>query len=225
MWRMCCVEADNGTVFWDVQGNKTGKGYAPTPSLAGDDLAVYWRGKLGAYHLTDAGPKLLWEVKYFDPYSSPILDNGRVYAAGRQQDDKDTSLTCYDLATGKPRWVCSIPDPEYSSPILADGKLIVLGDKGKRLILVDALTGKLLANVPINGKRVVVACFCQRPSLCPPGRRWPGLLRLDCRQVTPRGFSMNLKKASRSPIFTKDASLSPHPNYDQLQTYFNDHQP
>ncbi|MGD0092472.1 MAG: PQQ-binding-like beta-propeller repeat protein [Planctomycetota bacterium] len=152
-WRMCCVEADNGTVLWDVHGNKTGKGYAPTPSLVGDDLAVYWRGKLGAYHLTDAGPKLLWEVEYFDPYSSPILDNGRVYAAGRQQDGKDTSLTCYDLATGNPRWVCSIPDPEYSSPILADGKLIVLGDKGKRLILVDALTGKLLANVPINGKR------------------------------------------------------------------------
>jgi len=152
MWRMCCVEADNGSVFWDVPGNNTGKGYAPTPALAGDDLAVYWRGKFGAYHLTEAGPQLLWETKYFDPYSSPILDNGRVYVAGRQQDDKNTSLTCYDLATGTPRWVCSIPDPQYSSPILADGKLIVLGDKGKRLILVDALTGKQLANVPINGK-------------------------------------------------------------------------
>ena len=153
MWRMCCVEADNGTVFWDAHGNKTGKGCAPTPSLVGDDLAVYWRGNLGAYHLTDVGPKLRWEVKYFDPYSSPILDNGRVYAAGRQQDDKDTSLTCYDLSTGKPRWVCPIPDPEYSSSILGDGKLIVLGDKGNRLILVDALAGKLLANAPINGKR------------------------------------------------------------------------
>ncbi len=122
-------------------------------TIVGDDLAVYWRGKLGVYHLTDAGPKLLWDAKSFDPYSSPILDHGCVYVAGRQQDDTDTSLTCYDQATGKPRWVCPIPAPEFSSPILADGKLIVLGDKGRLLILVDAPTGKLLAHVPIHGKR------------------------------------------------------------------------
>ena len=155
--RMCCVEADNGRMLWDVSGNKAGARCAPTPSLVGDDLAVYWRGKLGAYHLTDAGPKLLWEVNFFDrslddSFSSPILDNGRVYAAGRHQRDTNTSVTCYDLATGKPQWVCPIPDPEYSSPILADGKLIVLGDNGKRLLLVDSRTGRLLANAPIAGK-------------------------------------------------------------------------
>ena len=151
---MCCVEAGNGKLLWDVLGNKAGGRCAPTPALAGDHLAVYWHGKLGAYHLTPAGPKVLWEVSYFDraaddSFSSAILDKSAVYAAGRQQGDTNTSVICYDLATGKPRWVCPIPNPEYSSPILADGKLIVLGNSGKRLLLVESQTGKLLATETI----------------------------------------------------------------------------
>ena len=107
--------------------------------------------------MTDAGPELLWEVNCFDrslddSFSSPILDNGRVYAVGLHQANTNTSVSCDDLATGKPRWVCPIPNPEYSSPILADGKLIMLGAIGKRLLLVDSLTGKLLANASIAGK-------------------------------------------------------------------------
>jgi len=150
--RMCCVDALTGAVLWDAPGNGMGFDYTPTPALRDDILAVCWHGKLGAYRLTTNGPQLLWEAPYFDPYSSPVLDGGRVFAAGRQLAAGQPACICYDLETGKHLWERVIPDPEYSSPLLADGKLILLGNKGKRLTMLNAQNGKPLASIAVNGK-------------------------------------------------------------------------
>jgi outer membrane protein assembly factor BamB len=71
---------------------------------------------------------------------------------GCQHADRRLTLTCYDWADGKIVWDLSVPNPEYSSPVLADGKLILLCNKGERLWLVDSQTGKRLADTEVGAK-------------------------------------------------------------------------
>jgi outer membrane protein assembly factor BamB len=82
------------------------------------------------------------------PRTTPVWDAGRIYALGAEGE-----LRCLDAGTGKVIWNKNILREngaenltwaQAASPLVVDGKLIVLpgGGKGKSVVAYDKLTGK-----------------------------------------------------------------------------------
>lgn len=165
----------DGKLLWTVDG-----GGQSTPVTSGDWMVTYSGAKevgLRAYKLPQEGPPaVVWS--HFWPtlrYSgSPILHEGHVYltCGGKHQ--------CVELETGKELWTQQM-DSTITSPILADGKIIVFENGGSHLGIVkaDPSTYQPLARLKVegmgctspalsNGKLLVrqkekLACFDLRP--------------------------------------------------------------
>jgi outer membrane protein assembly factor BamB len=120
-----------------------------------------WRGpnrddKLNGFVAPQSWPKELtqkWKVMVGVGDSSPALVGNKLYAFGRQEANE--VISCIDAVGGKVLWqeiypaqfvvtgVSSRHPGTRSSPVVADGKLCVLG-VGGILSCVDAATGKVL---------------------------------------------------------------------------------
>ena len=120
-----------------------------------------WRGpnrdgKLSGFVPPQSWPKELtqkWKVAVGVGDSSPALVGNKLYTFGRQGTDE--VISCLDAASGKVLWqevypaqfvvtgVSSRHPGTRSSPVVAEGKLCVLG-VGGILSCVDAATGKVL---------------------------------------------------------------------------------
>lgn len=122
-----------GKVLWQVEG-----GGQSTPVTQGDWLVIYSGAKdvgLRAYQAVQgAAPKAVWSHFWVTMrYSgSPLIHEGHVYltCGGKHQ--------CVNLATGKVTWVENEVNSTITSPIIADGKLIVYENNGTHLRIVKA---------------------------------------------------------------------------------------
>jgi len=126
-----CFEAGSGEILWSVPG-----GGWSTPAIAGDRMVVLSNSKeigLVAYELAADGPRELWRNPLIDRGASPLITDGYVYVVGGR--DKAKAM-CLELETGKVAWEHRLPSTEFSSPVLADGKLFVV--VGKSLLIVEA---------------------------------------------------------------------------------------
>ena len=129
--RTFCVEPATGKTLWHVPGG----GWA-TPAIVGNDMAVLTSNKkigLVTYKLAPTGAKKTWDVPLVDRGASVLIYNGAVYAFGGRGNAKAIVL---DLATGKVSWQEKLANTEFSSPIVADGKII--GVVGRALYLWEA---------------------------------------------------------------------------------------
>ncbi len=171
------VSPEDGTVLWTVEG-----GGQSTPVAQGDWLVIYSGAKdvglRGYQYQKDAPPKAMWSHFWVTMrYSgSPIIHEGHVYltCGGKHQ--------CVELASGKVSWLENEVNSTITSPILADGKLMVLENNGTHLRVVKAAADGYhqLARAKIegmgctspalsNGKLIVrqkekLACFDLRPA-------------------------------------------------------------
>lgn len=150
--RLTCIDPADGKVVWDVPGTPVWVGTAPSPAVTGDYMAVYFQGEMQAYRLTLAGPERLWTAPFFEEYSSPIVWRGHVYTVGPNQGGEQPTVRCRELLTGKVLWDVPVSTPEYSSPVLADGKLLVLTDRGSVLRMIDAVSGQMLATTFVGAQ-------------------------------------------------------------------------
>ncbi len=120
-----------------------------------------WRGpnrdgKLSGFAAPQSWPKELtqkWKVPVGVGDSSPALVGNKLYTFGRQEANE--VISCIDAVTGKMLWqeiypaqfvvtgVSARHPGTRSSPVVAEGKLCVLG-VGGILSCVDAATGKVL---------------------------------------------------------------------------------
>jgi outer membrane protein assembly factor BamB len=130
--RIFCLDAAGGKALWSVPAG----GSASTPAVSGQTMVFCGGTKdlgLTAYSLSLKEPKLLWNVPLIERFTSPVIFGGHVYVVGGGSGvmefgvkDKGRAL-CVDLETGKVVWDQLVgAGAEFSSPILADGKLIVL---------------------------------------------------------------------------------------------------
>ncbi|MBM3860390.1 MAG: alcohol dehydrogenase [Verrucomicrobia bacterium] len=106
---------------------------AATPIIDGDNIFISSGYNRGATLLQFRDGKLapLWENKKMrNQLATSILWQGHLY--GFNED----TLTCLELATGEPKWVAG-KFLGKGSLMMADGKLIILGDKGD-LVIVEA---------------------------------------------------------------------------------------
>lgn len=123
----------DGKILWEIDG-----GGQSTPVTQGDWLVTYSGTKdvgLRAYQFQkDGPPKAAWSHFWVTMrYSgSPILHEGHVYlmCGGKHQ--------CVELSTGKVSWLENEVQSTITSPILADGKLMVFENNGTHLRIVKA---------------------------------------------------------------------------------------
>lgn len=148
------TDRETGGTAWSVPG-----GGDATPAVSGDTLVVTSNldGKnLIAYDLSGTGAKERWShgflaLRYA---ASPIVHEGRVYHLC-----SDRHL-CLDLETGEVKWERQAQS-SISSPLLADGKLLVYENRGGFVSLLRAGSDEYEA----IGKAKVGALHCASPAL------------------------------------------------------------
>jgi len=102
---------------------------AATPIVSGDKLFISSGYKVGAALLQISGdkPVVIWQNKEMrNQFSSCVLWEGHLYGF----DDK--KLKCMEWETGNVKWTQS--GLGMGSLMLADGKMIIMSDKGKLVI-------------------------------------------------------------------------------------------
>src|SRR5206468_6747359 len=101
------------------------------------------------------GLKIRWRAPVGPGWSSPVVAQGRVYLTDSELNKPKAKerVHCFDEATGKSLWTyayeVAYPDWAFpdrgptATPIVQDGKLYTVGNKGD-LHCLDARTGEVL---------------------------------------------------------------------------------
>jgi outer membrane protein assembly factor BamB len=170
------LDPSTGEIQWSVAG-----GGQSTPVTAGDWLVFYSGadgvGLRAAKYQKDGPPKTAWSHFWITRrYSgSPIIHEGHVYLYCGEKHQ------CVTLETGEVKWK-ETANSTITSPLLADGKIIVLENNGSHVSLTstDPAAYKQFARVRIdamgctspaiaNGRLIVrqkdkLTCFDLRPT-------------------------------------------------------------
>lgn len=148
------VDAVTGETQWKRPG-----GGDATPVVSGDHVIVTSKteGKnLVAYKLSKSGPEELWSQAFLARRygSSPIVYKGAVYHLGSERH------LCLDLKSGEILWEREAQS-SISSPLLANGKLLVYENRGGFLSVIAAKPDayEQLARIKVG------ALYCASPAL------------------------------------------------------------
>lgn len=120
-----CVDPKTGDVLWTVGG-----GGLSTPAVAGDRMVIFTDRKeagLLGYRLSPANAELAWSAPLFDRGASPVIHNGFVYAMGGGGGAK---FLCLNVESGAVAWEQKVENTEFSSPAIADGKIVAATYRG-----------------------------------------------------------------------------------------------
>lgn len=150
-------DVSTGDVLWECGGQTTNA--IPSP-LRFQDVAVCVSGYRGAASfaipLNSTGDitgseKIRWSYPEGTPYvPSPSSSGNRLYFTGGLGD----ILTVLDLATGKPigdRIRLSGVGNCYASPLIADGRVYIIGREGGAVVLQDTAPFETLARCKLEG--------------------------------------------------------------------------
>jgi outer membrane protein assembly factor BamB len=117
-----CVDPQTGEVQWAVPG-----GGASTPVVSGDTMVVFTgtpQTGVIAYKLSAEAPEKAWSFKLRDRGSSPVVHEDHVYVIGG--GGRAAVARCVALADGRLAWEQKVHAIEIASPVLADGKILVI---------------------------------------------------------------------------------------------------
>ncbi|MDF1824470.1 MAG: PQQ-like beta-propeller repeat protein [Verrucomicrobiales bacterium] len=147
------IDRGTGATVWKAQGGGDG-----TPVVSGDDVIISSKDNqknLIAYHLNANGPEEKWSHQFLARRygSSPIIFEGYVYYMGSERH------LCLDLGTGEIQWEREAQS-SLSSPILADGKLVIYENKGGFAHLIKASPESYQS----LGRVKVGALYCASPA-------------------------------------------------------------
>jgi outer membrane protein assembly factor BamB len=128
---IACLDPSSGRILWETEG-----GGESTPVVSGDWLVAYSKNPkigLAGYKLSNNGAKRIWNhaLDARRTQSSPVIYKSHVYFAGGENH------MCVELASGKVKWR-EIRQSTISSPLIADGKFIVMEKKGSELVMLEA---------------------------------------------------------------------------------------
>jgi outer membrane protein assembly factor BamB len=119
------LDPKTGDVLWRVGGSE-----GATANIAGD-LMVTNGGQYGGvslYRLSLDTPRRMWNVKFIDLFTTPTILDGRVYIFGGAFRKKNPSRAmCIEMSSGKVLWDREVGTFEFSSGVLADGKILING--------------------------------------------------------------------------------------------------
>jgi outer membrane protein assembly factor BamB len=124
-----CVNADTGNILWLYPWKTEWGVNASDPIVIGQEIFITSGYNHGCSLLKVEGgqPVKVWENKNMrSQLSGPVVLDGYIYGID------DNQLVCLDWKTGERKWVEK--SVGKGSLMAADGKLIVLGEKGKLMI-------------------------------------------------------------------------------------------
>jgi outer membrane protein assembly factor BamB len=130
------LDAATGRELWRTEWKTSYDVNAATPVIIGDRILISSGYNHGAalYAINSGKVSLVWSNKKLrSHFNSPVVVDGEIY--GIDGDAGGGNLVCLDLATGEQKWIEK--SAKGGSLICADGKLIVLTEKGE-LIIADA---------------------------------------------------------------------------------------
>jgi len=130
---LVALEAQNGRELWR-QLWETGWDTNITDPLVWRErifLSSFTRG-CGLLSVPNGKPEVLYTNMLMHMHLSPGVVLGDYLYAFNGEAKQETDLRCLYLPTGEVKWVSK--DPTFGSLILADGKLILLSDKGELLL-------------------------------------------------------------------------------------------
>ncbi len=131
-----CLNADTGAALWSYPWKTQYGVNAADPVVVGQEIFIssgYNHG-CSLIRIEQGQPVKVWENKNMrSKLSGPVVINGYIYGID------DTQLVCLDWKTGEKKW--AEKSVGMGSLMAADGKLIVLSDAGK-LMIVKAMPEK-----------------------------------------------------------------------------------
>lgn len=146
------LDIDSGEEKWRKPAGGQG-----TPTVVGDHVVVV-SNKIGlkAFRLSIEGAQEVWTKEFTTRryQETPIIHDGHVYHLGGAMH------ACVDLESGETKWEVE-RQSDISSPILADGKLLVLESNGGFL----AMVGANPAEHQLLGRTKVAALKCPTPAI------------------------------------------------------------
>lgn len=150
------LNAGTGAIVWQtpIEGEfkqEFGDGTRATPTVDGD--YVYILGALGHLMCVKAASgELVWD-KHFShmprwAYAGSVLIEGDLAIASAGASDG--ALVAFDKLTGKERWRTGDEPVGYATPypFTFHGKRYIVGFMAKSVIIVEATSGKLAAEIP-----------------------------------------------------------------------------
>src|ERR1035438_7875943 len=130
---LVAIEAQSGRELWR-QFWETGWDTNNTDPLVWHErifISSFTRG-CGLFSVQNGKPEMVYTNKLMHSHLCPGVVVGDYLYAFNGEAKQNTDLRCLYLPIGEPKWVC--PDPAFGSLILAEGKLIILSDKGELLL-------------------------------------------------------------------------------------------
>ncbi len=155
---LIAVRADLGTVLWRYSWETRYDVNAADPVIVGGDRFFITSGYnhgCALVQVTGGQPALLWENKHMrSQITSPVLWKGHLYGVD------DNQLVCLDVETGRLKWTDR--SVGKGSLMIADGKLIVLSEKGELSVAEPSPAGFK----PISRAQVLSGRCWTVPVLC-----------------------------------------------------------
>lgn len=142
--------AETGKILWRIPWKTSYDVNAANPIISGDKMFIssgYNKG-CAVFKISSSDFTELWRNKNMrNHFNSCVLWKGYIYGV-----DDGVSITCMDFKTGQVKW--KQRGFGKGSLMLADGKLIILSDRGKLAIAEASPTGfKELASAQILPKK------------------------------------------------------------------------
>jgi outer membrane protein assembly factor BamB len=134
---LVAVKIATGTVVWRFPWKSGYDINAADPIVAGRQMFISsWDQGAALLDISGPAPEAVWRKKTMgNHFNSCVLWNGFLYGIDGNTDRPGIELRCVDLKTGEIRWAQA--GIGLGSLMLADERLIVLGDKGE-LVIADA---------------------------------------------------------------------------------------
>ncbi|MEV0897273.1 PQQ-binding-like beta-propeller repeat protein [Actinoplanes sp. NPDC049802] len=128
-------------------------GAGPTTALDPEDGRVLWSS---AVHVTAAGDTAFVVDRVFRPgtlYDQESGDPGTLYFSGDGRPHTEppvrTEVRGLDPATGRARWAVSSPGSVTADPVAGEPRAVLV-TASERLTLLDAVTGRVLREAPLQ---------------------------------------------------------------------------
>jgi outer membrane protein assembly factor BamB len=128
------VRVKDGKELWRYPWVERWSINAADPILAGDQVFISTFGRgCALLQLKADPPVVVWQnMNMGNHFNSCVFLDGYLYGIDGNTDRSEKDLRCLDLKTGKVQW--QYKGPGLGSLLAADGKLIVLSEKGELVI-------------------------------------------------------------------------------------------